>query len=197
MKRIILALAALLVVAAGIGVASATIPSSGKIFGCFAKSNGALRVVQPGQKCKSGEQPLFWNQQGPKGDPGLPGAKGPAGPAGAKGLTGPPGPKGDKGPAGPAGPKGDRGPQGPAGSGVGKTVHRVKTQIVGVGTQSVSVRCAPGERVTGGGFDLVDDGPNFRVTSSGPTFGDEGWNAQAQNDTGIPESLTVFAICAA
>ena len=89
--RLALALAAVLALTAGLGVASGAIPSSsGKIYGCFAKSDGELRVIDKAkqQKCKSTEQALNWNQQGPKGDPGLPGA---------------PGPKGDKGDPGQAG----------------------------------------------------------------------------------------------
>src|SRR5712691_5259984 len=80
------------------GVAYATIPDgSGVIHGCFVKNGGGLRVIDTdaGQKCKSTEAPIFWNQQGPKGDTG---------------PTGSAGPKGDTGPQGPAGAKGDPGP---------------------------------------------------------------------------------------
>jgi hypothetical protein len=186
MKRITLALAALLVVAAGIGVASATIPSSGgKIFGCFAKSNGALRVVQPGQKCKSSEQPLFWNQQGPKGDPGLPGAKGDRGP------VGPAGPKGDKGA------KGDPGPTGPAGSGVGKVVRHRVVEFLDPGIRVLKVSCGPGERVTGGGYSVGNRTREVRVTNSTPFFDSEGWQVEVTNDTITPTAVEVYALCAA
>jgi hypothetical protein len=87
------------VAAAGLaGTAYATIPGGdGVIHGCIAKSGGALRVVDTdqGESCKSGEQQLAWNQQGPKGE---------AGPAGPAGPEGPQGPQGLAGPAGPAGP---------------------------------------------------------------------------------------------
>lgn len=182
----VLTVAAVLAVAVGISVASAGIPSSGgKIFSCYAKGSGALRVVAAGQNCKSGEQPLFWNQQGPKGDPGLPGAKGPAGP------------QGPKGPAGPQGPKGDPGPQGPAGGGLGKLVRHTESNFVGVGTQPVDVSCGPGEHVTGGGYALGIPDPAYQVTSSGPSVDHEGWLVVVQNGTGVPERLTVVAICAA
>src|SRR5947199_2431277 len=49
------------VLAAG-GLAAAAIPdSSGVIHGCYAKSDGALRVVK-GSKCATGEKRLSWNQ---------------------------------------------------------------------------------------------------------------------------------------
>src|SRR5215216_4112942 len=80
------------------GTAYATIPGGdGVIRSCVAKTGGALRVVDTdqGESCKSGEQQLAWNQQGPQGDAG------PAGPAGPQGAQGP---QGQAGPAGPAGP---------------------------------------------------------------------------------------------
>ena len=168
MKRFAFALAALLVVAVGIGVASATIPSSGgKIFGCYAKNGGALRVVAAGQKCKSGEQPLFWNQEGPAG------------------------------PAGPQGPKGDRGPQGPAGSGLGKLTQRESTRRLFGGTQPVEVDCAPGERVTGGGVDVGNPDPALHFLVSRPAQDRQGWLVVVQNDTGIGVLVSAFAVCAA
>jgi hypothetical protein len=105
------------------GVAYATIPSTGGVISaCYAKSGGALRVIDTAQSsCGNGETQLNFNQtgpQGPKGDTGPQGAKGDPGPQGAKGDTGPQGAKGDTGPQGPAGsqgPKGDQGLQGPAG----------------------------------------------------------------------------------
>jgi hypothetical protein len=124
-------LAAMVVVGVVAGVAYAQIPdANGLIHGCYGKSGGALRVVDEGQSCKSGEWSLSWNQKGQTGATGPAGAQGPAGPAGAQGpagpagATGPAGPKGDPGakgdtgatgPAGPAGAKGDTGATGPAG----------------------------------------------------------------------------------
>lgn len=75
-------------VAVGVaGTAYATIPGGdGIIHGCYAKSGGALRVVDASvTNCKSGETSLDWSQQG------LPG---PQGPQGEKGDPGPPGPAG-------------------------------------------------------------------------------------------------------
>jgi hypothetical protein len=54
--------------AEGDRVAYATIPdsSSGVIHGCYTKTTGALRVIDPskGQSCASGEASLNWNQSG-------------------------------------------------------------------------------------------------------------------------------------
>lgn len=67
--------------------ASASIPSSsGTIYGCYAKANGATRIIDPArQKCSGTENPISWDQrgprgpQGPKGDTGAPGAPGVSG----------------------------------------------------------------------------------------------------------------------
>jgi hypothetical protein len=117
--RKLVAPAAVLVLAAGIGVASAGIPSSGgKIFGCYAKKGGALRVVSAGKKCKKSERARFWNQQGPQGSSSPQGASGSPGdntPLAVKGPQGPAGPKGDKGSKGDTGAKGAKGDTGPKG----------------------------------------------------------------------------------
>lgn len=92
--RTAVALAAVIALSAGIGVATGAIPSAdGKIRACFAKDNGRLRVIDKaaGQKCKASEKALAWNQRGPSGRQGLPGQAGPAGPAGPAGKDGAPG----------------------------------------------------------------------------------------------------------
>ena len=89
-----LALAAVIALSAGIGVATGAIPSAdGKIRACFAKDGGRLRVIDKaaGQKCKSSEKGLVWNEQGPRGRPGFPGPAGPTGAAGKDGAPGAPG----------------------------------------------------------------------------------------------------------
>jgi hypothetical protein len=88
------ALAAVIALSAGIGVATGAIPSAdGKIRACFAKDNGRLRVIDKagGQKCKSSEKALVWNQRGPSGRQGVAGPPGLAGPAGKDGAPGAPG----------------------------------------------------------------------------------------------------------
>jgi Collagen triple helix repeat (20 copies) len=84
------------------GVAYATIPdSNGVIHGCYAKSGGALRVIDASvTNCKSTETSLDWNvqgQQGPQGAQGPPGPQGDPGPQGVQGVAGPQGPQGPSG----------------------------------------------------------------------------------------------------
>jgi hypothetical protein len=80
---------------AGAGIAFATIPdSAGVVHGCYSAKNGALRVIDSTAKCASGELPLNWNQQGPKGDAGPIGPQGAVGPKGDTGATGPQGQSG-------------------------------------------------------------------------------------------------------
>jgi hypothetical protein len=83
----------ILVAAAVAGFAAtayATIPGSdGVIHSCYAKSGGALRVVDASvTNCKSGETSLNWSQQG------VPGPQGPQGEKGEPGEQGAPGPAG-------------------------------------------------------------------------------------------------------
>jgi len=86
------------------GAAYATIPSNNVIDACYAKSGGALRVIDGTvTKCANRETALAWNVQGPKGAKGDTGSTGPEGPAGPTGPAGPPGAQGPQGPEGPAG----------------------------------------------------------------------------------------------
>jgi hypothetical protein len=102
--RIALVAAGVLVLASGGWVAYAAIPDSpgGTIHGCYGKSGGAMRVIDPskGQKCHAYELPLAFSQTGPAG------SVGPTGAPGAAGLPGDPGPSGQPGPTGPVGPAG-------------------------------------------------------------------------------------------
>jgi hypothetical protein len=87
------------VAAASAGAAYATIPGSdGVIHGCYAKSGGAVRVIDASvTNCKSGETSLNWDQHG---QPGPEGPRGEQGPPGPQGEQGPPGPQGEQGPRG-------------------------------------------------------------------------------------------------
>ena len=68
----------------GGGIAYAAIPSSdGVIHGCYATSGtvlgppkGSVRVVDEGERCRSNERALVWNQTGPQGPQGPPGVVG-------------------------------------------------------------------------------------------------------------------------
>lgn len=96
-RRTTLAVAAVvgLGVSGGTAYAAGLIPGSdGTIHACYNKTNGNVRVVAAGSKCRVSERALVWNQTGPVGP------QGPAGP------QGPQGPQGETGPAGPQGPAG-------------------------------------------------------------------------------------------
>src|SRR5207248_11354236 len=76
-------LVAVAIIAAGGGVAWATIPSGGVISACYDKSGGALRVIDASvTNCKKTETALTWNEQGQQGATGPAGPTGPGGPAG-------------------------------------------------------------------------------------------------------------------
>jgi hypothetical protein len=112
-----------LVVACG-GLAVAAVPGpSGVIRGCYSRSTGALRVLRKATKCKHGERPLSWNQQGP---PGADGARGSDGAPGASGADGAPGAPGTPGTPGSPGSPGS-----PGASGFGGTIP-VGVTVTGV-----------------------------------------------------------------
>ncbi|MFF3024442.1 hypothetical protein ACFVRR_17600 [Gottfriedia sp. NPDC057948] len=81
-------------------------------YGCVRKSDGVLRVISKGSKCKQSETFIQWNQ---KGDPGATGPRGLKGDKGTNGIQGPKGATGNIGPQGPQGDKGDTGAIGPQG----------------------------------------------------------------------------------
>ncbi|HEY3714942.1 MAG TPA: collagen-like protein [Jatrophihabitantaceae bacterium] len=121
-SRVTIAAATAMLTASVAGaVAYAAIPdANGQVNGCYATSNtllgpakGSLRVVDPGERCRSGETAIAWSQVGPQGPPGV---AGPTGPQGATGLQGTTGPTGPQGATGPVGPQGDTGPAGRDGS---------------------------------------------------------------------------------
>jgi Collagen triple helix repeat (20 copies) len=188
--RLAVTLAALLSLTAAIGIASGAIPSSnGKIYGCFAKSDGKLRVIDKAkqQQCKSSEQALNWNQQGLPGPPGPKGNPGPAGPQGAPGAQGP---KGDKGDAGSADLK-----------------SRTESLSLAPGTaQRHAAECEPGELAVSGGFS-TNANPGIRVTDSSsanagelgrPGAGNElvGWQAVFVNQTSQTQFVATEVLCA-
>src|SRR5215218_7209595 len=80
--RTVLALAAVVAVVVGTGVATGAIPGAdGTITACSKVKGGAVRVIdaESGGTCASDELRLSWNQKGPVG---------PAGPQGEPGLQG-------------------------------------------------------------------------------------------------------------
>jgi hypothetical protein len=175
--RTAVALAAVLALSAGIGVASGAIPSStdATISGCTAKLGGVryLRLIdaQAGEACKDPEKKLTWNQKGLKGDPG------------------------------PQGPKGDKGEPGAPGTGALVTRERTVTRNVPAGTAaSIVADCPAGEQATGGGFTVDSGNPDVVLTRSQPnTFGQDliGWFVQVTNRSSQAQFVNAVAICSA
>jgi type VI secretion system secreted protein Hcp len=87
-----IALPAALALGAGTAVAIAAIPAAdGTIHACYSTTGtvtGAVRIVDEGQTCATGEQTLIWNQTGPTGPAGPSGPSGPAGDSGSSGSGG-------------------------------------------------------------------------------------------------------------
>ena len=95
-KRSGIVISALAVAAfVSMGVADAVTTSNNVIHGCYAKSDGKVRILRSGQQCNSNEYAVQWNEQGPAG---MTGDTGPQGPAGKNGKTGPQGETGKTGP---------------------------------------------------------------------------------------------------
>jgi hypothetical protein len=125
---------ALAVGGAVFGIATAvqaSIPDSqGVIHACYAKSTGALRVIDTGHACdprKEGPE-LNWNQRGPTGATGATGANGTNGTNGATGATGTAGPAGATGATGANGTNGTNGATGATGPAGSSTVASVGTK---------------------------------------------------------------------
>src|SRR5689334_20210434 len=86
--------------------------------------------------CPRGQFSVHWNQAGPSGPAGPPGARGPAGPAGATGQQGP---------------KGDTGAQGPAGTFGSITIESVEIRSFPGGKEGeFSLACSSGTPISGG-----------------------------------------------
>lgn len=70
-RRVVVVLAVVAMLALGGSVVLGAIPSGGgTIYACYAKTTGALRVVNyPTVKCASSEKMLSWTQIGPKAPP--------------------------------------------------------------------------------------------------------------------------------
>jgi hypothetical protein len=81
----VVAYLALFVALGGGAYAVTFVSSSGNVKVCVKKSNGAMRAVAAGTKCRKSEQTLTLNQRGPIGPTG------PAGVAGSPGAPGTPG----------------------------------------------------------------------------------------------------------
>ena len=179
------------------GLAAATIPGSdGTVTACYAKSNGALRVVDQKKGCKSGERRLTFNV---KGKDGLPGAPGPTGPPGATGSPGPAGATGSPGPKGDKGDVGDTGPPGFSDEFVAEASVTFPVATIGQpDAQARTVMCPAGTPVvTGGGFSYSEPFAPFAVVlESRPLLSGDGWLVRIRNNgnsLAIPASI--YAVC--
>lgn len=115
-KVLIGAAASLGVVMFGATMADAFSPATGEvIYACYAKSNGAVRIVGESDTCNSNEIKISWNMKGRRGATGAQGEAGEQGLRGLQGLAGLQGPIGPSGPEGPQGEQGEVGPVGPIG----------------------------------------------------------------------------------
>jgi hypothetical protein len=178
------------VLVAGGGAALATIPGDGGVVsGCYAKSTGALRVIDDSTtQCKDGEMALTWNQTGPQGTKGDPG---PQGPRGDQGAQGPQGLQGDMGPTGLQGPPGPQGPQGPI-TAPGYEYASANTGYVGTPLTYVeaSATCPAGKKVISGGFDQA----GFDVWFSRPEGDLSGWIVGGKTSL-LGGGFSVTALC--
>jgi hypothetical protein len=103
--------------------------------------------------------------------------------------------------AGPPGPQGPPGPKGDAGA----TSLKVRAATA---TGTVTAKCEPGERATGGGAHSVNGAvvasapasdPNANFVSTGITFQGytpTSWTAAAKDAMGNPVDITAWVVCA-
>lgn len=144
--------------------------------------------------------------QGPKGDTGSPGAKGDTGSPGPKGDPGAQGPKGDRGAQGLPGPQGPKGPAGPkgatgaTGASFAQCVTRQQSSTINA-PASGSTRttdCLANERVVGGGCQGAVTEP-WRILTSRPSFGDDGWECSYRpldvSPSTVDAQVIGWAIC--
>ena len=149
-------LATMAVLLTGI-IAFASIPGpNGVINGCYARSGGALRVIDGSvTQRKAGETSLNFNQTGPQG---------PAGPVGPQGPQGPQGLQGPQGTTGATGATGDTGATGPAGANGTSDAYIARSNgddIMHLGADVVSVSVPAGTYVINAKTSLAnDDGDN-------------------------------------
>jgi len=151
--------------------------------GIYAVSKG-LRLIDPGtETCAADETLTTWNQAGPQG------------PQGIQGIQGNQGAQGIQGPQGVAGAPGVSG---------WHVVSTVASPIVWGNTFRTFVQCPSGEKVFGGGGQVVQEGVGpFNVTiresAPGTTGGGaiNGWLTSMTNNDGIGviHFMQEYAVC--
>jgi len=169
MKRTALVAAAAAMVVIAAGVAAASIPdSTGMFTGCYKKSSGQLRLIDPGAggSCSSSEQQLTWSQTGNGG------------------IQGSPGPQGDQGSPGPAGPDGVSAYQIVTGQGT--------TSGTPDATAIVTPVCPDGTSVVGGGYE-VPKSANVSVEINGASTFDNVWEVRVDGDSGV--TFSAWTVC--
>jgi hypothetical protein len=166
-RRVVTLTAALAALAASVGVATATIPGSdGAISGCYNKTDGTLRVIDPaGQHCKATESPLTWNLSGPQGLPG---------------------------PQGPQGPQGAPGPQGAQGS-LATEIRSQAVDVVNNSASSFSVSCPTGKHAISAGYTTDSDQVQSVDMSPGLTGY---WFYFTNKDLFFHHNATAYVTCA-
>jgi hypothetical protein len=185
--------AALIVLAVGVGSAIAAIPTrNGTYYACLTKSSGVVRLINyPKVKCATGERFIKWNAKGPAGPAGL------SGPQGVQGVQGDQGAKGDPGPADwnviPNVPTGFA--DGMDNEGVTAVkltrMHGASVSVAPDAWGIASVSCPSGSKVTGGG--AWSGTRLLHTTNSIPTSG--GWEVAAHNTGGGSATLQAWAVC--
>ena len=175
----LVALLALFLAAGGVGYAATSI-GSGQI------TNNSIRSAD----VRDGT--LAPKDLSPKTRSVLRGADGVRGRTGARGLEGATGPVGPTSAAG-------------ATNVVARTASGVS--LTDGSTGSATVQCQPGERATGGGG-VISAAGNRTLVQSGPvdvsgTFPiasgavPTGWSVEVRNQTGLAQTPSVYAVCAA
>jgi len=204
MRRLtLLGLTMALLVASGVAVAT---NHSDTYTGCLTAGGSVINVAigsDPAQMCGGNQTQISWNETGPQGPQGVPGAQGPQGPQGDPGAQGP---QGDPGAQGPTGLQGDTGPAGPPGVGLsGWEVVNVRTPnvILSNVARGQAVHCPAGKLPTGGGADIRGTGAsnvlgftNVAIVRSAPIA--DGWFVSAEEIGGgtlFSWYLDIFVIC--
>jgi hypothetical protein len=190
-RTVVVAAATLVALPLAGAAASAAVPGSGAINGCYLAATGSLRIIDPAStdrlrnRCLATEAPISWN---------VAGAPGPAGPRGDAGPQGEPGPQGPQGPQGQAGPQGEPGPAGADGApgpGLLAGYQRVERSfdLEDGGTEFLDVTCPDDKVVISGGYANFG-GQVFenRVTTA------HSWRVTARPGTNGGR-ITVFLIC--
>lgn len=150
------------------GVAHADIPGAGGVYtGCYSRSSGVLRVIdfEAGQRCRSGELTVRWNQTGPTG------------PTGPQGLQGIQGPKGDTGPAGT----------------LNITEHQGDSVLVPAqGAEFATATCPAGQNAVSSGY-IGDVGVYPVLTERFPDSST--WTIQFVNTTNSAKRVSTIVYC--